>query len=33
MFLTYNSFMLLTATPINRLFLLYVAAFGLRWRR
>lgn len=29
MFLTYNSFMLLTATPINRLFLLYVAAFGL----
>ncbi|HEX5969655.1 MAG TPA: hypothetical protein VFY88_14335 [Intrasporangium sp.] len=29
MFLVYNSFMLLTATPINRLFLLYVAAFGL----
>lgn len=29
MYLTYNSFMLLTATPINRLFLLYVAAFGL----
>lgn len=29
MFLTYNAFMLLTATPINRLFLLYIAAFGL----
>ena len=29
MFLVYNSFMLLTATPLNRLFLLYVAAFGL----
>ena len=29
MFLLYNSFMLLTATPMNRLFLLYVAAFGL----
>lgn len=29
MFLTYNSFMLLTGTPINRLFLLYVATFGL----
>jgi len=29
MFLTYNSFMLLAATPLNRLFLLYVAAFGL----
>ncbi len=28
MFLTYNTFMLLTATPANRLFLLYVAAFG-----
>lgn len=29
MFLVYNSFMLLTGTPINRLFLLYVAGFGL----
>ena len=29
MFLTYNSFLLLAATPINRLFLLYVATFGL----
>lgn len=29
MFLTYNSFMLLTASPVNRLFLLYVASFGL----
>jgi hypothetical protein len=29
MFLTYNSFLLLTATPLNRLFLLYVATFGL----
>ena len=29
MFLTYNAFMMLTATPINRLFLLYVATFGL----
>jgi len=29
MFLAYNSFMLLTGTPINRLFLLYVAGFGL----
>jgi hypothetical protein len=29
MFLVYNSFLLLTATPINRLFLLLVAAFGL----
>jgi hypothetical protein len=29
MFLTYNAFMLLFATPLNRLFLLYVAMFGL----
>jgi hypothetical protein len=29
MFLTYNSFMLLAGTPINRLFLFYVASFGL----
>ena len=29
MFLVYNSFMLLTATPVNRLFLLYLATFGL----
>jgi hypothetical protein len=29
MFLTYNSFMLLAATPLNQLFLLYVATFGL----
>jgi hypothetical protein len=29
MFLTYNTFMLLAGTPINRLFLLYVTAFGL----
>lgn len=29
MFLVYNSFMLLAGTPINRLFLLYVAGFGL----
>ena len=29
MFLVYNSFLLLTGTPMNRLFLLYVAAFGL----
>jgi hypothetical protein len=29
MFLVYNSFMLLTGTPINRLFLLYVATFSL----
>lgn len=29
MYLTYNAFMLLAGTPINRLFLLYVATFGL----
>jgi hypothetical protein len=29
MFLVYNSFLLLTGTPINQLFLLFVAEFGL----
>jgi hypothetical protein len=29
MFLVYNSFLLLIGTPINRLFLLYVATFGV----
>ncbi|HET8614331.1 MAG TPA: hypothetical protein VFL94_02315 [Actinomycetales bacterium] len=29
MYLTYNAFMLLAGTPINRLFLLYVATLGL----